>query len=160
VIDFDGFSITGDGIVVHGTGFTVRNGTVSKFILGVAMAAPYGVIDGPGNLVERMRIMDSLSVGVVGTSAVVRDSVLSGNGNTAIAVSDGSLVLNNRVVNNKSGIAVGTGSTVSGNVVYSNSLYGIKAICPSLVLGNTSTGQTYNLSLTGGGCTVDHNVAP
>jgi hypothetical protein len=162
-IDFDGFVMTGDGtgdgISVDGTRFTVRNGTIRKFGIGIGLLS-YSLLDVPGNVIERMRIADMAGWGIGGGSAVVRDSVFTGNGNTAMGLNEGSLVTGNRVVGNKAGIAVAQGSTVSGNVVYSNSMLGINVTCPSLLLGNTSTGSATNLWLNGTGCTAEHNVAP
>jgi hypothetical protein len=64
------------------------------------------------------------------------------------------------VVGNRAGIAAAIGSVVAGNVVHSNSYSGIGVACPSLVLGNTATANGINLTLTGQGCTVEHNVVP
>lgn len=162
-LDMDGFTMFGDGsgnaITVDATRFTVRNGSMIKFGVGIGLLS-YSLLDVPGNVIERVRISNMAGWGVGGGSATVRDSVFTGNGNTAMGLNEGSLVTGNRVVGNKAGIAVAQGSVVSGNVVHSNGNSGIVANCPSLVLGNTATGSTFNLTLFGAGCTSDHNVAP
>jgi Periplasmic copper-binding protein (NosD) len=162
-IDFDGFVITGDGtgdgVAVDATSVTLRNGTITKFIAGIALTS-FSLLDVTGNVVERMRVSDNLAFGIGGGSAVVRDSVFTGNGNTAIALNDGSIVTGNRVVGNKGGIAIQRGSRAEGNVILSNALSGLVVDCPSLVLGNTSVDNSLNLFLLDTGCTVDHNVAP
>jgi len=164
-LDFDGFAITGDG-TGHGLeamlgsgGLTVKNGTISSFGVGITLltGAPPDV---PGAIIEHMRVVNSFNFGIGGGAAVVRDSVVTGNGNTGIGLGAGSLVTGNRVVGNRAGINVQEGSVVSGNVVTSNTLSGITANCPSLVLGNVATGSNINLGTFGANCTVEHNTAP
>jgi len=161
-LDFAGFAMSGDGtgtgVFIEATGVTLRNGTITGFSAGITI----GVVQvwTLGNIVESMRVRNNTLSGVMGGSAVVRNSLFTGNG-TAIGVNDGSLVTGNRVYGNNAGIYVQAGSIVQGNVVQSNSSIGIGATCPSLVLGNTSTNNgPINVLLSGAGCTSDQNVAP
>jgi len=162
-IDFDGFAITGDGtgagVSVQGSGLVVRNGTIAGFGVGISVGVPPG--DVVGSVVERMRVIDSANFGIGGGSMVVRDSVLTGNGNTAIALGEASVITGNRVVGNRFGISALEGSTVSGNVVASNTQGGLYVRCPSVVLGNAATSNSvFNMYLSSRDCTVEHNVAP
>jgi hypothetical protein len=163
-IDFGGFVLTGDttgrGVAMSGGWkLTLRNGTIQRFATGIALFYP-SVHDVPGNVIERMRVSDNGSYGVSGGSAVVRDSVFTGNGNAGISLFEGSVVTSNRVAGNGIGIEVFRGARVVGNLALSNKGPGIGAMCPSLVTGNTSTDNSPNLVISGSLCYVEGNVAP
>jgi hypothetical protein len=66
--------------------------------------------------------------------------------------------------NRSTGIAVAAGSIISQNITMSNGSIGASGIfvlCPSNVIGNTSTNNFGpNLTLAGPGCNSSNNVAP
>jgi hypothetical protein len=184
-IDLNGFSIAGNGTgsAVKSEnddlrkGIRIFNGTIRSFETGVNFG-----FTGTQISVERVHVIDNSNVGIgVNQQAIVKDCVLSGNGD-GINVGSRSLVVgNNSSFNTASGIVVGVGSTIIGNtvgvngnngLVASNSStvlnntaqvngnFGLFVTCASNVIGNTATNNGTNMQLSGAGCNNNNNVAP
>ena len=170
-IDLAGFSISGSG---SGTGITaavgrpgerlgiaVRNGLISRFLIGVDLTGA------SGSIVEGLRVFRTIGTGIVADGIVTRNIVSgtethAGDGIEATGV----VTWNNASQNVNFGIAAGLGSTLIGNVANNNGLSGISVACPSNVTDNTAIGNGTarpgfpNIELSGEGCNNTNNVAP
>jgi hypothetical protein len=184
-LDFDGYSVVGDGtgsgIVGVSTrkGVTIRNGAIRGFSYGINFGG-----NGILFVVERMRVTDNANTGIgVNSQAIVRDNAVSGNA-VGIATSARSLVTGNVAVSNSDGISVGPGSTIIGNMsggnsrdgfqLYSgstivnntaqaNTRYGFAVECRSNLLGNSAlfnSAANFQLNILPGACVQSHNLAP
>ena len=165
-IDLSGFTIFGDGTgngIVSGVnaieGFTVRNGTVKGFDVGMSLF-------GNTMLIDHVQLIRNTTKGLGAIESItVKDSTFAGNG-IGLSVGQGSVLIGNTVnFNTSDGMQVntfgGSGSTVINNSVRSNGGMGIVVACPSNIIGNTATSNTGgNLVLQGVGCNSNNNVAP
>ena len=179
-IDFDGTVVRGNGsgaavtqTLANGTGrrgIVVRNGYITGFRDGVSLQDSLGArveaITVSGNSGVGLKLGDSAAAvnntstnnfdGIaLGIRGLATGNNVSNNANQGISAGIGANVTNNTVgQNGATGIFVGEGALVSNNVSRSNTT-GISAICPSLVIGNTASNNTVNLSGAGGLCEQD-----
>jgi hypothetical protein len=151
-------------------GITVRNGSISGFGSGVALAGSNSIVEG-----LHVGFPCPCSGPGIAATGIVRGNTVSiastmgfGVGIDATGIVSGNYVFDSGSL----GITVGQGSTVIGNTVtgiQGGSLHppiGLLVACPSNVTNNTlvnnrgldNTGQ--NLVLNGDGCNNTNNVAP
>lgn len=184
-IDLNGFSIAGNGTgsAVKSEndalrkGIRIFNGTIRSFNTGVDFG-----FTGIQISVERVHVVGNSNVGIgVNGQALVKDCVLSENGDGINVGSRSLIVGNNSSFNTASGMVVGVGSTIIGNTLgvngnnglvagnsstvlnntaQVNGNFGVYVDCPSNVIGNTSTNNGTNMQLNGAGCNNSNNVAP
>ena len=150
-IDLNGFTIFGDGT---GTGirsdslegFTIRNGTVKNFDVGIQ-------IYGSAGLVEKVQLIRN-AVGLYSNDSMrVKDSIVYRNADGLWAGEGSELIGNIVTFNLNVGMIIQAGSTLVNNTVYSNRGVGISVGCPSTLLANTATGNAGgDLSTAGAGC--------
>jgi hypothetical protein len=171
-IDLAGFTISGPGQVLGITataiaaggetrGITVRNGSISRFDIGVGLG-------GDGSIVEGLRVFDGISAGIIATGIVKGNSAVGMNGGPGAGsgISAAGIVTGNYASHNRfAGIEIGQGSTVIGNTSTQNGPtipgFGIVVSCPSNVTDNTAVNNAIaNLVLNGEGCHNEDNVAP
>jgi hypothetical protein len=166
-IDLAGFSIIGQQAGGGGIqsaapflrGIAVRNGSISGFASGVALA------DDTSSIVEGIRVSGTgpnTSSGII-ANGIVKGNVVSGM-QTGIQSITGTIT-DNYVENFFDGILAQAGSTLIGNTVINNIpatgyTTGLVVTCPSNVINNTATGSTNNLFMIGDGCNNTNNVAP
>jgi hypothetical protein len=184
-IDLDGYTISGNGTgsgVRAATdelrkGIRIFNGTIRGFETGIDLGS-WGV----QVTAEHLHVNGNSNVGIaINGQAVVKDCVVSENGdginvgsrslvtgndssfNTAsgIVVGVGSTIIGNTVgVNGNNGLVASNSSTVLNNTAQANTHHGIGVTCASNVMGNTADLNGTNLFLQGTGCNVSGNVAP
>ena len=138
-------------------GITVRNGSISGFIVGADLG-------GDGSIVEGLRVIGvggPRNFGIIATGIVKGNTVVGivGLPGSGIGISATGIITGNYVTGSRSKrMEVGQGSTVIGNTVVSPSEFGISVSCPSNVTDNTFAAG--NLNLVGNGCNNTNNVAP
>lgn len=98
----------------------------------------------------------------VGFGSTVTGNTTRGNSHDGVAVEGACTVLGNTATGNGSnGIEAAAGTTLTSNTAGANTAAGLAVTCPSNLIGNTATGSGGgNISLTGSGCNVEHNLAP
>jgi hypothetical protein len=139
-IDLNGFSITGNrtgrAITDLGkarTALTVKNGTLSGFATGVALATSSAVT------VENLRVLNMAADGVeTGPNSEVRKTQSSTNG--------------------KIGILLSVNSTADSDVTSNNGSTGIVTAGYGLVEGNNASGNGGDGIATGSFCNIRHNT--
>jgi len=161
-IDLGGFVVsgngTGEGITdkdVKRSGVALRNGTIRRFALGVALSTTADC------QVEKVRVLDNVDGGIsVGANAVITGNVASRNGGDGIAIGSNSLASGNSSSSNVTGFDVSPNSLVSANTASANSTIGMIVSCPSHLIGNAVIASEGILTLDAGCTSVDNNVAP
>lgn len=191
-IDFNGFTITGGtgvGVDVSGKkNVEIKNGTIAGF-------GQYGILDfppaGEGHKIINMTVRNNggttnHGIALPGSSNLIRDCVVTGNGSAGIYTGfysiimnnivnsnrghgiwalDGSVIIGNTANNNGNhGILASGGASIKNNAASSNQWYGICPIFNSLVDGNTA----FSNNLAGGygnicfcaTCSTGHNYGP
>src|SRR5262249_19221991 len=114
-IDLNGFTILGDGTGsgIRGDnvfeGFTIRNGTVKNFNVGLSLFGNTG-------LVENMQLIRNTGTGLYSVENIrVKDSIFTGN-QTGLDVGQGSDLIGNLVsYNNSDGMVIEGSSTLVNN---------------------------------------------
>ena len=164
-IDLNGFTILGDGTGsgIRGDnvfeGFTIRNGTVKNFNVGLSMFGNTG-------LVEKVQLIRNTGTALFSVENVIlKDSVIVGN-QKGVDLGRGSKLIDNIVSDNTGdGIVVlgaptlPGGGTLVNNTATNNGGVGITVDCPSTLLGNTATGNAGgNLVTNGSGCVNGHGL--
>src|SRR5262249_1424025 len=107
-IDLNGFTVFGNstGVGILGTGgnkgISVRNGSVRSFEQGVNLVSTFD------SVVERMYVTDNRLFGVlVGGTSIVRDNIITDNGDVGLSVGDsltrGTILTGNTVARNRIG---------------------------------------------------------
>jgi len=180
-IDLMGYTLSGynsTGIsAIDRTNVKIVNGTITGFAAG---------IDADGNaakhvLVDNIRVISVINVGIsIGSHSVVRKSISFG-GLTGISVWDNCLVTGNIVSGNRhNGISTGAGcivegntssdnandgifvnwnSRVSNNTAQENTKVGIRASTSAIIIGNTVRDNGEQGILASQGSTLKDNVA-
>jgi parallel beta-helix repeat protein len=158
-LDLNGFSISGPTVCTgfgeslscapQGSGAGVVSGnhnSISVFngsIYGFGTGLFFGGFD---NYVEKLRIDNNSSYGLVFGSGIIKDNVTSRNGAGGMLTGGPNL----------------GGGQISGNVVSYNKAYGMAIqSCPAVITGNTVFGNGLgNLNINAIACTVFNNSAP
>jgi parallel beta-helix repeat protein len=97
----------------------------------------------------------------VGFGSTVTGNTSRNNSDDGIDVDGGCTLLGNTATGNgDSGIEAEAGTTLTTDTAWSNTGKGLSVVCPSNLIGNTSTANGVNLGLVGSGCNVEHNLAP
>jgi hypothetical protein len=170
-IDLNGFSISGPGTKGSGSG-----------IVGVDASVSNGTVRGMGSLGvllngnSRVYKIQAIGNGSDGIDAIglVSECISSGNGglglriigaamnnfvssNAGDGISGSAVITGNAVYGNANGINAGA-SIISGNLVQQNTLFGVKAVCPSLLMGNQVSFNVFGDSLNGSLCLEVNDV--
>jgi hypothetical protein len=170
-----GFSLAvmlGAGAVVEkvraidngGDGAGIATGSSSMISGNTVSGSPFPIAAGFGSTISG----NTTRGGQFGITAG-NFSTVSGNnvvgGGVGIFTGFGSIVSGNTSSGSDPSIFTGLGSTVTGNTAKEEGnggggSAGIVVDCPSNVIGNTATGYSNNLVLSGAGCTNIDNLAP
>jgi hypothetical protein len=179
-LDFDGFTVTGNGtgagvsqtlvsLGVGRKGMVVKNGAITGFQVGISLDLSSGA------RVDNMSVSGNSSIGVwLGDMAAATANTVANNGGAGIVMAQRGLAKGNVVSDNVGGISMASGGNVTGNTVghntgggisvtegglvsnnvsRNNTGHGITADCPSLVIGNTTSNNGGdNLHVIGGAC--------
>lgn len=110
-----------EGVIVEGTGATVRNCTIAGFKTGIRVRA------GGGNLIEDNDVVDSgrygMELAVATTGNTIRRNLVTGSGDEGIHVgtgADGNVIADNEITHSKREnlyLLDVTGCTIDGNVL-------------------------------------------
>ena len=169
-IDLNGFSLSGP-VVCTGTydartcdnstawgisafhvgkNLTVKNGTVSGFLVGV-------FVDNEGGLVDNV-LATSNRNGIFVVKSIVRGcNVNNGIGGLGANLS----VVTNNIVTDNGGDGITGNGTFTGNTASANHGYGMNVTCPSSLANNTASFNTGGGIMTSGsGCALSNNAAP
>jgi hypothetical protein len=149
-LDLNGFSIAGDGTGgkagvrtednagagLSFRGVTVRNGTITNFLIGVNLST--ATVDGSSE-VTQIRAIDNHSGGIV--------------------VGNNSIVTGNLATGNVFGISTMAHAVVSGNTSTGNTQFGFEVDCPSAIVGNLARGNPTPFAVTNAfTCTFANNT--
>ena|SRR5690348_8908241 len=173
-IDLNGFAILGpgakgSGTAIVGSNTSVSNGTIRGmgsqgiFVTGHSRVYKILVIGNGGDgivssglgLVSECISSENGGVGINVGAGIVMNNVVSENAGDGI--SGTAVITGNAVFSNANGINVGN-SIISGNLVQQNTLFGVKAVCPSLLMGNQVSFNTFGDALNGSLCLEVNDV--
>lgn len=150
---------------VQRNSIAIRDGSVTRFCRGIFLSAS------PGVILEQVRVFDNARHGMslgsashvsnniaynnglagirVGLNSNIINNISNNNGAQGIVTFNGSRVTGNTTNGNRAGISLsGSGhSLISGNIAYENESCGIFAVCPTNTVGNISTGNGTDESL-------------
>jgi hypothetical protein len=151
------------GNTVSGSPFPIAAGFGSTISGNTTRGGPFGITAGNFSTVSGNNVVGG-GVGIfTGFGSIVSGNTSSGS-DPSIFTGLGSIVSGN-IAAGPVGILAGLGSMVNGNTAKEEGnggggSAGIVVDCPSNVIGNTATGYSNNLVLSGAGCTNIDNLAP
>lgn len=162
-IDLGGFVLRGNK---NGNGITdddktrrsitVRNGTITKFEIGVDLSKTSEAV------IRDLQVVDNDKEGIrAGKGCFIADNVASRNGGDGIFAKNGDCTVQDNVANsNDDGLQLdGNGHRVSGNTANNNDGDGIQVKCPSSLIGNVALdNDDDNLNLSGKRCLSFKNL--